>query len=99
MNRVFALLLMLVAALAGAQTSETGFLNRSVTVDGSEFRYVVYVPRDFNRTTVWPILVALHGGGEYGDDGIKQTAGGVAAAIRLHPERFPAIVILPQAHA
>ncbi|ABF41270.1 conserved hypothetical protein [Candidatus Koribacter versatilis Ellin345] len=99
MNRVFAFLLMLVAPLSGAQTSETGFLNRSVTVEGTEFRYVVYVPRDFNRATAWPILVALHGGGEYGDDGIKQTAGGVATAIRLHPERFPAIVIFPQAHA
>ena len=41
----------------------------------------------------------MHGGGSYGDDGLKQTDGGFARAIRLNPERFPAIVIFPQAHA
>lgn len=99
MKRFSALLLTLTAALAWAQTADTGFLNRSVSIDGSEFRYVVYVPRDFNRATAWPILLALHGGGDYGNDGLRQTAGAVANAIRLNPERFPAIVIFPQSHA
>lgn len=99
MKRGFALLLALTSALAAAQNSETGFLNRSLTVDGSEFRYVVYVPRDFKPAMAWPIIVALHGGGEYGDDGLRQTVGGVANVIRLHPDRFPAIVIFPQSHA
>lgn len=95
----FALLLTLTTPFLAAQTAETGFLNRSVSIDGSEFRYVVYVPRDFNRATAWPIIVALHGGGDYGDDGVRQTNGGVAGAIRTHPEQFPAIVIFPQSHA
>ena len=85
--------------VAAAQKGETGFLNRSVTVNGSEYRYVVYVPREFTRTKVWPVIIALHGGGEYGNDGLKHTAGGLARAIRLNPERFPAMVIFPQAHA
>jgi predicted peptidase len=84
---------------ARAQKIETGFLDRSVTVNGSEYRYVVYVPREFNSSRSWPVIVALHGGGEYGNDGIKQTAGALARAIRLNPERFPAIVVFPQAHA
>ena len=33
-----------------SQKIETGFLNRSVVVNGSEFRYVVYVPRVFTRS-------------------------------------------------
>jgi predicted peptidase len=82
-----------------AQKVETGFLNRSVFVSGSEYRYQVYVPREFTRSRSWPVIVALHGGGEYGNDGIRQTNGGLARAIRLHWERFPAIVIFPQSHA
>ncbi|HTD67880.1 MAG TPA: prolyl oligopeptidase family serine peptidase, partial [Candidatus Limnocylindria bacterium] len=46
-----------------------------------------------------PVILALHGGGEYGSDGHLQTTGGLAKAIRSHPERFPAIVVFAQAHA
>src|SRR5215471_9153396 len=87
------------ADIAGAQRIETGFLNRSVSVNGSEYRYVVYVPREFKNSGAWPVILALHVGGEYGNDGIKQTAGALAKAIRMNPERFPAIVLFPQAHA
>jgi predicted peptidase len=87
------------AVVSVAQKTETGFLNRSVTVNGSEYRYVVYVPREFTRTKTWPVIVQLHGGGVYGNDGIKHTEGGLARAIRNNPERFPVIVVFPQAHA
>jgi predicted peptidase len=87
------------AAAAFAQPVETGFLDRSVLVDGVEFRYQVYVPRDFQRSTPWPVILALHGGGTYASDGISQTEGGLARAIRLHPDRFPALVVFPQSHA
>lgn len=82
-----------------AQTVETGFLNRVISLDGVEYRYQVYVPREFRRSAAWPVILALHGGGEYGDDGIRQTEGGLARAIRHHPERFPALVVFPQSHA
>ena len=36
---------------------------------------------------------------EYGNDGIRQTAGALANVIRRFPERVPAIVVFPQAHA
>ena len=86
-------------AFVAAQKNETGFLNRSVTVNGSEYRYVLYVPREFTRTKMWPVIVQLHGGGVYGNDGLKHTEGGLARAIRNNPERFPVIVVFPQAHA
>jgi predicted peptidase len=82
-----------------AQKIETGFLDRSVMVGSVEYRYQVYVPRGFNKKQKWPMIVALHGGGEYGSDGMKQTNVGLAPAIRRNPERFPAIVIFPQAKA
>ena len=96
-------LLLVVTAMGStaalAQTVETGFLNRAVRLGSDEFRYQVYVPREFQRSTAWPVILALHGGGEYGDDGIRQTEGGLARAIRHHPDRFRAIVVLPQSHA
>jgi predicted peptidase len=45
------------------------------------------------------VILALHGGGEYGNDGIRQTAGALANIIRRFPERVPALVVFPQAHA
>jgi len=92
-------LILLFSAAAHPQEIQTGFLDRSITVNGSEYRYVVYVPREFNKSKTWPVIIALHGGGEYGNDGLKQTAGGLAKEIRLNPARFPAIVVFPQAHA
>jgi predicted peptidase len=88
--------LLISAGSASAQTAETGFLNRSVVVDGTEYRYQVYVPREFTRSTPWPIILALHGGGEYGRDGLLQTDVGLARAIRRNADRFPAIVVFPQ---
>jgi predicted peptidase len=87
------------AVAAMAQPVETGFLDRSVLVDGVEFRYQVYVPRNFQRSILWPVILALHGGGAYGNDGISETEGGLARAIRHHPDRFPALVVFPQSHA
>ena len=94
-----AMFVAMVTTLVTAQRIETGFLNRTVTVNGSEYRYVVYVPREFTRARTWPVIVQLHGGGDYGSDGLKPIDSGLARAIRLHPERFPVVVVFPQAHA
>src|SRR5262245_53297314 len=88
-----------VPAIAAAQRTETGFLDRTVVISGSEYQYQVYVPRAFDRRKLWPVVLALHGGGEYGSDGMRQTIVGLAPAIRRNPERFPAIVVFPQAKA
>ena len=101
MRTVRTLVLAIAALLAGswgasAQTGDTGFLNRSVVVDGAEYRYQVYVPRDYVRSAASPIILALHGGGSYGRDGLLQTDGGLAHALRQHADRYPAIVVFPQ---
>jgi poly(3-hydroxybutyrate) depolymerase len=87
------------ASSAAGRRHETGFLDRAVTMGGVEYRYEIYVPRDYDSARAWPIILALHGGGDYGSDGIRPTVGALAKTIRLHPDRFPAIVVFPQAHA
>jgi len=78
---------------------ETGFLNRVVTVSGVDDRYQVYVPRNWTKKQKWPVILFLHGAGERGDDGLIQTEVGIGTAIRRHPDRFPAIVVMPQCRA
>ena len=80
-----------------AQKLETGFLNRAVTINGTGYRYQVYVPREFDRRKLWPVILFLHGGGEYGSDGMRQTNVGLATAVRRDPDRFPAVIVFPQA--
>lgn len=76
---------------------QTGFLNRVVVDGGVTRRYQVYVPFNYTPTQRWPVILFLHGGGAQGDDGLLQTEGALASAIRVHPERWPAIVVFPQA--
>jgi len=93
---LFTLILILGSGVAAAQSTETGFLDRSLKMDGVEHRYQVYVPENYAATSVWPAILFLHGAGERGNDGLKQTRVGLGTALRSHPERWPAIVILPQ---
>jgi len=47
------------AGVASAQRQETGFLNRSVTVDGATYRYEVYVPANWSADRQWPVILFL----------------------------------------
>lgn len=95
-HTVVSALVVAAAVPAGAAARDTGFLNRAVSVDATVYRYQIYVPRERPPAASTPVILALHGGGEYGTDGLSQTDGGLAHAIRQHPERFPAIVVFPQ---
>jgi predicted peptidase len=88
--------LSMVAASLVPPHTETGFLNRALTVRGETYRYQVYVPASFDPSRRWPVILFLHGSGERGADGIRPTAVGLGVAIRANPERFPAIVVFPQ---
>lgn len=94
------LLILLCAALFGCRTAqmrETGFLARSLTIGATAYPYVVYVPRDYDPSRAWPVILFLHGSGERGTDGWRETIHGVANTIRFEPARVPAIVVFPQA--
>lgn len=91
------------AAVSTALTSTTrsqeptGFLNRTIEVEGVIHRYQVYVPAEYTRARRWPVILFLHGSGERGTDGLLQTSIGLGEGIRRHAERWPAIVVFPQA--
>src|SRR5438128_6466126 len=81
---------------ACAKNQESGFLDRSVAVNGTSYKYQVFVPENWSPKQKWHIILFLHGAGERADDGLVQTQVGIGRAIREHRDRFPAIVVLPQ---
>jgi len=91
----FTLLMILYTVFADARV-QTGFLDRTVRVSGSSYRYQVYIPADFRSRKSWPVILFLHGAGERGSDGLLQTDVGIGHAIRLDASRFPSIVVFPQ---
>lgn len=64
--------------------------------DPRRIPYVLYVPRDYDRARRWPLVLFLHGSGESGRDGLRQLSQGLAPALFEAPERWPALVLLPQ---
>ncbi len=93
---LLAAILTFAALTAFAAPRETGFLNRTVTVDGTIYKFVVFVPADYTPEKKWPIVLFLHGAGERGDEGSLQTDTGIGTALRRHPDRYPAVVVMPQ---
>jgi dienelactone hydrolase len=77
---------------------ETGFLNRKIELHGVTYRFVVYLPEEWRRDDhhLWPIILALHGRGERGSEGMWQTQIGLPQEIRDHPERWPFVIVMPQ---
>jgi predicted peptidase len=94
----FAIVLALTGpALAAAEKDATGFLERSVRVGDARRGYKVWLPPGFDRGRSWPVVLFLHGAGEAGTDGVQQTEVGLGPLLHTHPERFPAVVVFPQA--
>lgn len=94
---LFTFLLTLALNVAWAQRIETGFLDREITLGGVSYRYQVYVPASYAQGKLHPVILFLHSVGERGEDGILQTQVGLGPAIRQARERFPFIVVFPQA--
>jgi len=94
---MFTLLTVAAPAFALGQESKTGFLGRSVRLGDVDSAYKVYVPPSFDPGRTWPVILFLHGAGERGTDGVQQTEVGLGRVLRANPERFPAVVVFPQA--
>ncbi len=84
------------AAAQEAPAVPTGFIDKTLTIEGKSYPYVVYVPRSYTAARKWPVVVFLHGSGERGEDGLKQSQVGLGGAVRLFPERYPAVIVMPQ---
>ena len=92
----FSFAILLLPAWATVHRQDTGFLNRSIEINGVLRRYVVYLPENWNREQTWPFILFLHGSGERGSEGMDETQIGLPQSIRLHPERWPFVVVMPQ---
>jgi predicted peptidase len=57
---------------------------------------MVSVPPNWTPDRKWPLILFLHGSNERGEDGIIQSNVGLAQVVRKYPERFPAVVVMPQ---
>lgn len=109
MNRLSIAVAVMVLTLAGvfgleelggaayaADVSDTGFISMATSAEGEEWPAVLYVPEDYDPDKKWPLIVFLHGMGERGSDGQRQTEVGIGEVIRSNPERFPCLVYMPQ---
>lgn len=90
--RALLMLLPLIASAAGAQT---GFVPRSVDVDGISYLYQVFVPEQWSAEKQWPVILFLHGSAGRGSDGQRQLSQGLPEILRNNPD-FPAVVVMPQ---
>lgn len=90
------LLLSLFLCAGSALARETGFLDRSVTVGATTYRYQVFVPSNYNPKNKLPVILYLHGLSYRGDDGYLPTDVGVGGGIRRGSDSFPAIAVFPQ---
>src|SRR5690606_31769939 len=77
--------------------AQTGFLERTLQLRDTTYRFQIYVPVEYTPEREWSVILYLHGADEAGEDGETQTQVGLGPIIRQHPERFPAIVVFPQA--
>ena len=90
-------ILLLGACVSIPERASGSFVERSIDVAGTTHRYQVFVPASAAGGRTPPVIVFLHGSGERGDDGAKQTQVGIGPYIRAHLTDFPAIVVFPQA--
>jgi predicted peptidase len=74
----------------------SGFLAMTVSNGEQDQPAALYVPRDYDDSKEWPLIVFLHGAGERGDDGWFQMAVGIGEQVMEHPDRFPCLVYMPQ---
>jgi predicted peptidase len=65
--------------------------------NGESYPYQLFLPKDSTPGKRWPVIVALHGSGQKGSDGVKHIVDGLATYVRERSPSFPAIVIFPQA--
>ncbi len=70
------------------------------TQGGNSMPYRLLLPKNFNASQKYPLILVLHGSGERGNDNEKQLTHGAALFLKDSiREQFPAIVVFPQCAA
>ena len=88
--------LVTVAPLTPAAAQVGTFVSSAVSVGGRTHVYSVWLPPDFVATKRYAAALVLHGAGSRGSDGMAPRRQSVVAAAQLYPDRYNAILVLPQ---
>jgi predicted peptidase len=97
------------AAMLPARADEkdkpkTGFVDKTFkNADGTESPYVVFVPKDYDGTKEYPVILFLHGAGETKNPKAKKEGKmpvevGIGPAIKKRAD-FPFITVIPRAES
>ncbi len=96
---------------AASVAPPAGFLCRTLPSPHGKLAYVVYIPPALASSTRpvsaslpagvgqragLPLVLFLHGRGECGTDGLRQMIHGIPQRIIREPEKWPAVVLMPQ---
>jgi predicted peptidase len=82
---------------------KTGFVDKTFkNDDGTTSPYVVFVPRGYDGTKEYPVILFLHGAGETKNPKAKKEGKmpvevGIGPAIKKREKDFPFIVVIPRA--
>jgi predicted peptidase len=88
---------MLMGGLTGCGASPTpahAFTFHSHSAAGTTYPYAVYAPPGLPENP--PLVLFLHGSGESGTDGTRAIGVGIGRELLMHPEDWPAVVVIPQ---
>jgi poly(3-hydroxybutyrate) depolymerase len=61
-----------------------------------EHRYALFLPKGYSADKKWPVILFLHGAGERGSDGKRQTTVGIGPVLKKRAATFPFVVVMPQ---
>jgi predicted peptidase len=86
---------LLMLSCGGRGVSESEFPSRSVTVNGHEYKFRIYVPPNRPAGEKTAVMLYLHGSGARGDDNQAQLEG-MQFYVRQNPERYNFIIVFPQ---
>ncbi|HEY9184542.1 MAG TPA: dienelactone hydrolase family protein [Salegentibacter sp.] len=92
---IFILILMLIPFTVNAQKREA-FKKEHFIKNADTLNYRILFPKDFSEKKEYPVVLFLHGAGERGADNQSQLTHGSELFLN-NQEKFPAIVIFPQA--
>jgi predicted peptidase len=74
----------------------TGFQTFPLKVGGSDYKYSVFVPRDYSPQKKYPAIVFLHGVLEAGSDATKNVGVGIGPHVSESAATWPFITVFPQ---
>lgn len=94
---IFALLFM-AGFFGAAHAQDTSIYLKKVYIRGNDsMPYRLLLPRDYDSSKKYPLVLFLHGAGERGSDNIKQLTWGSQLFLQgTNRRRYPAIVVFPQ---